>query len=140
MLEVPAVGRTELVQVFCARRLFGIPYRSRVGDGVVLVLRDPGRPEHPGLGLMVDDVLTVLEFDSRQMHAAPAGFSGFAPWIGGLLDCRAQGQHHDGVELIQALDAHRLLSALAPHLLPPEPLHPDAPATPAPPRTWALAA
>ncbi|MFZ2986406.1 chemotaxis protein CheW, partial [Ideonella sp.] len=110
MLEVEAGGGSALIQVLCARRLFGVDYPSRVSDGVVLVLRDPARPQRPALGLRVDDVLTVLEFDAGQRHPAPTGMQAFAPWISGLIDCMAHGQGKPAPEalLIQLMDPTRL--------------------------------
>lgn len=108
MLEVQSGGRGELIQVLCARRLFQVNYPSRASDGVVLVLRDPARPQQPALGLRVDDVLTVLEFDPSHQHAPPEGFRQCAPWINGLLDCEAHGAgRHDAI-LIQLLDPTRV--------------------------------
>lgn len=87
LLEVEGAAGARLVHVLCARRLFGVPYAARAGDGTVLVLRHPGQPDQPALGLRVDDVLSVVDVDPRDLGQAPAGFRHFAPWVTHLLRC-----------------------------------------------------
>jgi chemotaxis signal transduction protein len=113
MLEVQSGGQARLVRVLCARQLFGVGYSARTSDGVVLVLRDPQRPDRPAVGLRVDDVLSVLEFDAQRQHAAPSGFSNFAPWVNGLLECQAVQNRQPMEVLIQLLDAGLLMGGHA---------------------------
>jgi chemotaxis signal transduction protein len=96
-------GRSQLVPVMCARDHFRLDYPARATDGVVLVLRLPGR--NPALvGLRVDDVLAVLDIDAARLQAAPAGFAAFAPWLGGVVEVAATtGERQESV-LIQVLD------------------------------------
>ena len=103
LLQVLVDGLPQLVPVMCAREHFRLDYPARATDGVVLVLRLPGRV--PSLvGLRVDDVLAVLEIDASRIQTAPTGFASFAPWLGGVVEVAAAvGDHHESV-LIQVLD------------------------------------
>jgi chemotaxis signal transduction protein len=85
MLEVQAEGSSRMIQVICARRLFGVTYPSRHGDGVVLVLRSERDPRMPALGLRVDDVLSVLEVENTRMQEAP--LAGREACVIGIVDC-----------------------------------------------------
>ncbi len=85
MLEVQAEGSSRMIQVICARRLFGVNYPSRHGDGVVLVLRSERDPRMPALGLRVDDVLSVLEVENTRMQEAP--LAGREACVIGIVDC-----------------------------------------------------
>jgi chemotaxis signal transduction protein len=87
LLEVDEAAGGRLVHVLCARRLFGVSHAPRAGDGTVLVLRHPRQPEQALLGLRVDDVLSVVDADPRDLGQAPAGFRPFAPWVTHLLRC-----------------------------------------------------
>lgn len=107
-----AQGDDTLVPVVCGRRLFGVHYPSRAGDGVVLVLRDPTRPEQPLMGLWVDDVLTVLDLDPARLHAAPDGTHHYAPWLEGLFDATARLRDGTQEVLLQSLDPLHLLAGL----------------------------
>jgi chemotaxis signal transduction protein len=105
---------SELVHVACARRLFGLHTPPRADDGVILVLRSRRDPARPVLALRVDDVLGVLELARDDLHPVPAGFSAFAPWVGGLLDCEADGDRSAEHVLVQWLDEARLLAVALP--------------------------
>ena len=105
LLEVQRDGACSLVNVVCGRRLFGLEPPADTAAGAVVVLRDPRHPERPGLGLRVDDVLSVTEFDRRSLHPAPAGSATRAPWLAGLLDLPLRG----GATLVQLVDPDRLL-------------------------------
>ena len=87
LLEVEGAAGACLIHVLCARRLFGVPYAPRAGDGTVLVLRHPVQADQPVLGLKVDDVLSLVDVDPRDLGQAPAGFRHFAPWVTHLLRC-----------------------------------------------------
>ena len=87
LLEVEGAAGACLIHVLCARRLFGVPYAPRAGDGTVLVLRHPVQADQPVLGLKADDVLSVVDVDPRDLGQAPAGFRHFAPWVTHLLRC-----------------------------------------------------
>ena len=78
-----------MVPVLCARQQFGVLYKARATDGVVLVLRHPQRPELPLMGLRVDDLLAVVDIDRRELQQSPGGFQSFAPWVQGLLTMQA---------------------------------------------------
>jgi chemotaxis signal transduction protein len=113
MIEVPAGpgGATAMVRVLCARQLFRIEdARPRAAEAVVLVLRAPQQPQRPALGLRVDDVLAVLDVNTRHLHQAPQQMSHFAPWVVGLLECelstpgRAPGQGEHVLAQLLALD------------------------------------
>jgi chemotaxis signal transduction protein len=107
LLEVQWNGTSSLVHVACARRLFGLDPAEPDSASVVVVLRDPGQPERPGLGLRVDEVLSITEFDQGALHPAPAGSAGRAPWLAGLLDL----QLSCGATLVQLIDPCRLMPA-----------------------------
>ncbi len=105
MIEVPAPGGPRLVPALCARRLFGLDYPARAGDGVLLVVRSALDDQRPAFALRVDDVLTVLDVPREKLHPAPAGFRQFAPWVVEIAECEAVGP--DGTEpvLVQLLDS-----------------------------------
>ncbi len=102
LLEVPAPRGTVVIPVLCARSLFGVHYAPRDGDGVVLVLADPQRPDMPLLGLRVDDVLSVLDVDASHLQPAPAGLRQHSPLLTGLLRLGLTGA--SGEVLAQMLD------------------------------------
>ncbi len=109
LLDVPlATGGSQLIHVLCARQLFRIAHAPRGGDGVVLVLRG-SQGAAPSLGLLVDEVLAVLDVNPQRLHPAPRSISAFAPWIGGLLECR--GEDGGATILVQQLDMRLLLQA-----------------------------
>jgi chemotaxis signal transduction protein len=87
LLEVQTEAGAQMIQVICARRLFGVNYPARHGDGVVLVMRSQRSPHLPGIGLRVDDVLSVLEVEAKRVHEAPAAARGAGAYISGLVDC-----------------------------------------------------
>ena len=103
LLQVLVDGRQQLVPVMCAREHFHLDYPARASDGVVLVLRLPGRRQ-PLVGLRVDDVLAVLEVDGSRLQPAPGGFSAFAPWLGGVLEVDAMSGEQREPVLVQLLD------------------------------------
>lgn len=103
LLQVLVDGRQQLVPVMCAREHFRLDYPPRASDGVVLVLRLPGRRQ-PLVGLRVDDVLAVLEVDGSRLQAAPTGFSAFAPWLGGVIEVDASAADQRESVLVQLLD------------------------------------
>lgn len=103
LLQVLVDGHRQLVPVICAREHFRLDYPARASDGVVLVLRLPGRRQAL-VGLRVDDVLAVLEVDASRLQAAPTGFSAFAPWLGGVLEVEAASSDRRESVLVQLLD------------------------------------
>jgi chemotaxis signal transduction protein len=105
LLEVHWSGVSSLVHVVCARQLFGLEAPAQEASGVVVVLRDPQQPQRPGLGLRVDDVLSITEFDARSLHPVPAGTGSRAPWLSGLFDLETAA----GMTLVQLVDAARLM-------------------------------
>jgi chemotaxis signal transduction protein len=128
LLEVHSGGSSCLIHVVCGRRLFGTTALVHdVGGGVVIVLRDPQRPERPALGLRVDEVLSLLEFDAQALHAPPAGTAAFAPSIMGLLDLRLGTPPKTEDVLVQLIDAQHLLAPATPAVAPlPAPVTPAA--------------
>lgn len=115
MMQVRVGDAVPLVAVFCARRLFGMEHPPRVGDGVVLVLRDPAQPTRPALGLRVDDVLTMLDVAAEQIHPVPDSFQHISPRVDGVLDVEAKDRHGTSKVLLQSLDPLELLARLAGH-------------------------
>jgi chemotaxis signal transduction protein len=102
-----------MVQVVCARSLLGVSYPARAGDGVVLVLRAAARPDMPVIGLRVDDVLSVVEVDARQVQPAPFARASIGHWISGIVDCAlrdGRGERQDRA-LVQVLDPVRLVGS-----------------------------
>jgi len=87
LLEIETEGSVQLIQVLCARQLLGVNYPARASDGVVLVLRSSRDPERPGLGLRVDDVLSVLEVEESRMQPAPNAVKGVGAMIRGIVNC-----------------------------------------------------
>jgi chemotaxis signal transduction protein len=104
LFEARSSQGSQLVRVICARRQLNVLYPARATDGVVLVLRRPDQPEVPALGLRVDDVLAVVEFDRDELQASPPGLKSFAPWVSGLVPLEVATA--DGTEsvLVQWLD------------------------------------
>jgi chemotaxis signal transduction protein len=104
---LPIEGRA--VPVLCARKLFGAESAARASDGVVLLLR-----RHGGgcFGLRVDDVLTVIEVPPAALHPVPGGMAAFAPWVGGMIDCRASNGSEQEAVLLQLVEAQRLAERL----------------------------
>jgi chemotaxis signal transduction protein len=109
LLEVQWGGGSWLVHVACARRLFGLQAPGAASSGVVVILRDPRQPERPGLGLRVDDVLSITEFDAHSLHPAPAGSASRAPWLSGLFDLELGGRP----TLVQLIEPARLMPGAA---------------------------
>ncbi len=103
-----------MVPVICARQQFGVRYQPRLTDGVVLVLRCPGRPELPLMGLRVDDLLAVADIDRRDLQESPRGFQSFAPWVRGLLPMQVNTEHGKEPVLVQWMDVDWLTSLAQP--------------------------
>ena len=103
-----------MVPVICARQQFGVLYKPRLTDGVVLVLRRPGRPELPLMGLRVDDLLAVADIDRRHLQESPRGFQSFAPWVRGLLTMQVTTDHGKEPVLVQWMDVDWLTSLVQP--------------------------
>lgn len=119
LLEVPDGRGMRVVPVLCGRRLFGVNYPARSGDGVVLVLAAPAAPggvRRPIAGFMVDHVSTVLDVSDEDLQPAPAGLRQHAPALQGLM--RVTGRSPDGLEqmmLVQLVDADAITALVAPH-------------------------
>lgn len=111
LLEVDVGGGPRMVQVVCARQLLGITYPARAGDGVVLVLRSAHLPDRPVLGLRVDDVLSVVEVDERQIQPAPLAAANSGQWIASIVDCALRDDRGSGPGrvLVQVIDPQRLV-------------------------------
>lgn len=105
IIEVPAPGGPRLVPALCARRLFGLNYPARAGDGVLLVVRSALDDQRPAFALRVDDVLTVLDLPRERLHPAPVGFRQFAPWVVQIGECEAVGPDGAQPVLVQLLDS-----------------------------------
>lgn len=105
IIEVPAPGGSRLVPAICARRLFGLNYPARAGDGVLLVVRSALDEQRPAFALRVDDVLTVLDLARDRIHPAPEGFRQFAPWVSEIAECEAVGPEGSEPVLVQLLDS-----------------------------------
>lgn len=105
IIEVPAPGGPRLVPALCARRLFGLNYPARAGDGVLLVVRSALDDQRPAFALRVDDVLTVLDLPRERLHPAPVGFRQFAPWVVEIAECEAVGPDGTQAVLVQLLDS-----------------------------------
>jgi len=103
-----------MVPVICARQQFGLHYKPRVTDGVVLVLRCPQQPELPLMGLRVDDLLAVADIDRRNLQESPRGFQSFAPWVHGLLTMQVSTEHGKEPVLVQWMDVAWLTSLVQP--------------------------
>ncbi|MCU0773642.1 MAG: chemotaxis protein CheW [Ideonella sp.] len=113
LLEVDGGSDPRMVQVVCARSLLGITYPARAGDGVVLVLRSADQPERPLIGLRVDDVLSVVEVDARQVQPAPFARTSVGHWISGIVDCALRDGHGERQDraLLQVVDPEGLVSS-----------------------------
>jgi chemotaxis signal transduction protein len=118
MVEVPEGRGTRLVQTLCARRLFGVSYPARAGDGALLVLRHPSRPEAPACTLRVDDVLAVLDVPCELLQPVPRAFARFAPWVSSLFQCLAVSAGQQEQIMVQMLDPASLLGVAQPDLNP----------------------
>ncbi|MEI7443737.1 MAG: chemotaxis protein CheW [Burkholderiales bacterium] len=113
LLELNLDGTPRLVQVICARQLFGVTYPARVGDGVVMVLQSASAPGRPVIGLRVDDVLSVLEVEAQRVQEAPAAARLHGGCVTGIVDCELavrDGEAPRGA-LVQVLDVQALLDA-----------------------------
>jgi chemotaxis signal transduction protein len=99
LLEVVRGQVSQVIPVFCARRLFGVTYPGRVTDGVVLVMF---RPDGTGadFGLRVDEVLTVSEVAEEHRQAVPTGLSTGMPMLTALLRLNSD----EGELLVQMID------------------------------------
>ncbi|MFM9915936.1 MAG: chemotaxis protein CheW [Rhizobacter sp.] len=104
LLEANSPLGPQLVRVVCARRQFNVPYPARSTDGIVLILRSPHRPDMPALGLRVDDVLEVVEFNRDDLQETPLGLKSFAPWVAGLLPREVSTPDGPTSVLVQWLD------------------------------------
>lgn len=114
LIEARSPGGTQLVPVLCARQQFGVHYKPRETDGIVLVLRCVGRPDTPLMGLRVDDLLAVIDIDRRTVQASPSGFQSFAPWVRGLLPIEVTSPGVSERVLVQWLDVAWLASLVDP--------------------------
>jgi chemotaxis signal transduction protein len=70
-----------MLPVLCARRLLGLNWPGRDGDGVGLVLADPQRPDQPRMVLRVDEVGAVLGVEPGQVQDVPEGLRQGAAWL-----------------------------------------------------------
>ncbi|OYT98953.1 MAG: hypothetical protein CFE40_09170 [Burkholderiales bacterium PBB1] len=114
LVDARAPAGRQMVPVICARQQFGVFYKPRAADGVVLVLRCPRRSELPLMGLRVDDLLAVTDIDRRQLQESPRGFQSFAPWICGLLPMQINTEHGKEPVLVQWIDVSWLTALVQP--------------------------
>jgi chemotaxis signal transduction protein len=109
LLEVPDGRDSRAIPVVCARRLFGVSSPPRATDGVVIVLANPGVPGRPRLGLMVDQVSTVVDVGPEHLQPAPSELRAYVPSLHSLLRLAVQSAGKDGQEvLVQVIDAEAL--------------------------------
>lgn len=108
MLEVTSLQPAQLVPVRCARRHFRLQYPARETDGVVIVLRSSAPPHLPVLGLMVDDVVTVITTDRRALQPVPPNFSSSETWVSGLLDAEVVRNNGKMRAMVQILDPEKI--------------------------------
>lgn len=115
LLEVPDGRGACVIPVLCARHVLGEPGQPRTLDGVVLVLSGPGPARRPQLGLMVDQVNTVLDIGVEHLQAPPAGLRGHAPTLQGLLTLSVERPDQPASEtLVQWVDAGALRALAEP--------------------------
>jgi chemotaxis signal transduction protein len=113
LLELKLDGVARLIQVICARQLFGVTYPARSGDGVVMVLQSATQPGRPVIGLRVDDVLSVLEVEARRVQEAPAAARVGGGCVSGIVDCElaVRAGEPEKRALVQVIDVQALLDA-----------------------------
>lgn len=104
LLEVTSFNPPIVVQVKCARSIFGVTYPARQSDGIVLILREDYSDEKPSIGLMVDDVITVVSVDRSKIQDAPNQSNNTAIKVTGLLDCEIFSNGRNSKIMIQILD------------------------------------
>jgi chemotaxis signal transduction protein len=113
LLEVAHGGAAQVLQVVCARRLFGVDYPARTTDGTVLVMGDTAAPGRALYGLRVDDVISVLDVDALHVQAAPNGLRCSAPWLHSMVRLMSVGPPATEA-LAQLLDPDALAHAALP--------------------------
>lgn len=107
LLDVPTDRGAVVVPVHCARRLFGVDYPARAGDGIVLLMpAAPGGPR-PAYGLRVDHVTTVLEVGEEQLQPVHGDVRGADRLVSGVVRLEAEGGE-SGPVLVQLVDGATL--------------------------------
>lgn len=102
LLDVGAPGRPAVIPVVCARRLFGVDYPSRQGDGVVIVIVDSRQRGKAVCGLRVDDVISVVDVAPESIQPVPRGLRGPAPFLDGVVRLEADNEQRQPL-LVQLL-------------------------------------
>lgn len=112
LLEVQTDGVGKLIQVICARQLFGITYPARLGDGVVIVFRSERDPGVPAIGFRVDDVLSVIEVEQHMLQPAPVIARGAGGCVSGIVDCAVSSPPGQPARraLVQVVDPQALIA------------------------------
>ena len=106
MMEVPTRDGPRVVQVLSGRAMVGLEQPARTSEAVVVVVRPHGAAL-PTCGLLVDELLAVVEVGPEHRQPVPAGLRAGAPMLSGLLRVgTASGKD----VIVQELDA----AALAP--------------------------
>ena len=101
MMNVPGVRGSQVVPVVSARRLLGVDTPPRASDGVVLVIEPPGGGR-PAFGLLVDQVLSVIEVGPEHVQPVAGGLRAGAPALAALV--RVSSRQREDV-MVQLLDA-----------------------------------
>lgn len=111
LLDVPYQRGSRVIPVLCGRRLFGLDYPARAGDGVVLVLGSHQQPGRPLVGLQVDDLSSVLDVGPEHLQPMPRGLGGDGPALAGLLRLGSAADPAARV-LVQLLQGESLLRSV----------------------------
>ena len=108
MLEISSLQPPTMVPVKSARDVFHLRYPARETDGVVLVLLS-GDKSSPAMGLMVDDVITVITADRRSIQPLATHMGTDKTWVTGVLDADAMRNQQKTKTMIQILDPIKIL-------------------------------
>lgn len=84
MMEVPTREGPRVVQVLSGRAMVGLEQPVRTSESVVVVVRPQGATL-PTCGLLVDELLAVVEVGPEHRQPIPAGLRAGAPMLSGLL-------------------------------------------------------
>lgn len=108
LLEVAGLdGKRVVVPVIDGHAVLGDGRSASVEHGAVIVVQ-PAGGARPALGLFVDDLRWVAEFDRRDIQAPPDGLAAHAPLVEGLLRIDDDGR------LLQIVADERLIARYAP--------------------------